>query len=69
MDVVLYTREGCDLSHRIKELLKAKGVHFREYQIVFGVDTSQLPIAVIDGVAIPGNQRATIEQAIGWIGS
>jgi hypothetical protein len=32
------------------------------------IEVKQVPLTVIDGVAIAGLQQAQIEQAIGWIG-
>lgn len=61
MDVTLYTRRDCEVSRRIRELLRDKGVEFDELE-------GEQVVAVVDGVAIPGTRRAQIEQAIGWIG-
>lgn len=61
MKVTLYSQPGSEVSRRIRELLRDKGVEFDELE---GART----VAVVDGVAIPGTRRAQIEQAIGWIG-
>jgi glutaredoxin len=61
MAVTLYSRPGCELSQRIRELLREKGVEFDELE-------GERTVAVVDGVAIPGTRRAQIEQAIGWVG-
>jgi len=61
MEVTLYCRSGSEVSRRIRELLREKGVEFDELE-------GERTVAVIDGVAIPGTRRAQIEQAIGWIG-
>jgi hypothetical protein len=61
MEVTLYSRPGCELSQRIRELLRDRGVEFDELE-------GEEAVAVIDGVAIPGARRAQIEQAIGWVG-
>jgi hypothetical protein len=61
MEVTLYSRPGSDLSRRIRELLREKGVEFDELE-------GEKTFAVVDGVAIAGTRRAQIEQAIGWIG-
>lgn len=79
MEVVVYTRPGDEDSLRIKELLSDKGVAFEEHICADGkldgkelrsldIAVSQLPMTVVDGVAIPGMNRARIEQAIGWVG-
>ena len=78
MEVVFYSRSGCELSSRIRDLLEAKGVAFREHECVDGhsetddvactVTITRLPMAVVDGVAIPRNRRADIGKAIGWLG-
>jgi len=61
MEVTLYSRPGSEVSQRIRELLREKGVEFDELD-------GERTVAVVDGVAIPGTRRAQIEQAIGWIG-
>ena len=61
MNVTLYTRPGCEVSQRIRELLRENGVDFDELD-------GEEAVAVIDGVAILGTRRAQIEQAIGWVG-
>jgi hypothetical protein len=61
MEVTLYSRPGSEVSRRIRELLREKGVEFDERE-------GERTVAVVDGVAIPGTRRAQIEQAIGWIG-
>jgi hypothetical protein len=61
MEVTLYIRRDCEVSRRIGELLREKGVEFDELE-------GEQVVAVVDGVAIPGTRRAQIEQAIGWIG-
>ena len=61
MEVTLYSRPGSEVSRRIRELLREKGVEFDELK-------GERTVAVVDGVAIPGTRRAQIEQAIGWIG-
>ena len=61
MEVTLYSRTGSEVSRRIRELLREKGVEFDELK-------GERTVAVVDGVAIPGTRRAQIEQAIGWIG-
>ena len=78
MQVVVYTRAGDKNSQRVKELLEDKRVAFEEE--VFGegrrngdlkrmgIEVGELPLTVVDGVAIRGMDRARIEQAIGWIG-
>lgn len=70
MDVVVYTQPGDENSRRIKELLSNIGVTFEEQVCADGkVDgRTQVPLTVVDGVAIPGMNRARIEQAIGWVG-
>ena len=79
MDVIVYTRPDCESSRRIKEILADRGVDFQEHVCADGkldgkdlrtldIDVKDVPLTVIDGVAIAGLQRAQIEQAIGWIG-
>jgi glutaredoxin len=79
MDVIVYTRPDCESSRRIKELLADRGVDFKEHVCADGttdlkelrgldLGVKDVPVTVIDGVPIPGMQRAEIEQAIGWIG-
>lgn len=79
MEVVVYTRPGDEDSRRIKELLADVGVAFEEHICADGklnskqmrsldIGVSQVPLTVVDGVAIPGMNRARIEQAIGWVG-
>jgi glutaredoxin len=78
MEVIVYTRPDCENSRRIKEILSDRGVDFKEQCYAEGaepnnlgtlnVDTTTMPVTVIDGVPIAGLQRAEIEQAIGWIG-
>jgi glutaredoxin len=79
MEVVVYTRPGDEDSRRIKELLSDKGVEFEEHVCADGkldgkelrsldIAVSQVPLTVVDGVVIPGMNRAGIEQAIGWVG-
>ena len=79
MEVVVYTRPGCESSRRIKEILADRGVEFQEHVCADGkvdgkdlrnldIDVQDVPLTVIDGVPIAGLQRAQIEQAIGWIG-
>jgi glutaredoxin len=81
MEVIVYTKPGDEHSRRIKELLAEKGVTFQEHVCSNGkvdsqshlqeldIEVSQVPLTVVDGVAIPGMNRAKIEQAIGWVGS
>ncbi len=80
MEVVIYTRPDDEHSRRIKDLLEEKGVAFQEHVCADGavdssalraldIAVSQIPLTVVDGVAIPGMNRARIEQAIGWVGS
>lgn len=61
MEVTLYSQPGSEVSRRIRELFREKGVEFDELE-------GERTVAVVDGVAIPGTRRAQIEQAIGWIG-
>jgi hypothetical protein len=61
MEVTLYSRPGCEVGQRIRELLREKSVEFDELE-------GESTVAIVDGVAIPGTQRAQIEQAIGWAG-
>jgi len=78
MEVVLYTREACELSSRIRDLLQSKGIAYREQvcsgglpeanYLAMAVTISRVPIVVIDGKAIPANRRAEIEIAVGLIG-
>lgn len=79
MEVIVYTRPDCDKSRRIKELLVDHGVEFQEHVCADGkldgrdlrgleITEPQVPLTVVDGVAIPGMNRSRIEQAIGWIG-
>ncbi len=79
MEVIVYTRPGCENSRRIKEILTDKGVEYQEHVCADGkldgrdlrhldIDVQQVPLTVVDGVAIPGMNRARIEQAIGWVG-
>lgn len=79
MEVVVYTRPGDEDSRRIKELLSDKGVDFEEHVCADGkldgkelrrldIAVSSVPLTVVDGVVIPGMNRARIEQAIGWVG-
>ena len=79
MDVVVYTQPGNEDSRRIKELLSDIGVAFEERVCADGkvdskalrrldIAVSQVPLTVVDGVAIQGMNRARIEQAIGWVG-
>jgi glutaredoxin len=82
LDVIVYTKPGCENSQRIKTLLYEKGVAFREHVCADGqVSTdackadgislqgaAQAPVTIVDGVVIEGMDRAQIEQAIGWIG-
>lgn len=79
MEVIVYTKPGCEQSRRIKELLEEKGVSFQEHVCSDGkvgnqlreldIEVSQVPLTVVDGVSIPGMNRPKIEQAIGWVGS
>jgi glutaredoxin len=79
MEVIVYTRPGCENSRRIKEILSDRGVEFQEHSCADGktdgaeahqhdFNPEDVPVTVIDGVQIAGLQRAEIEQAIGWIG-
>lgn len=81
MDVIVYTKQGCENSRRIKELLAEKGVAFHEHLLADqrpdGCDgkvdprwlqSAEAPVTVVDGVVIEGMNRAQIEQAIGWVG-
>ncbi len=79
MEVVVYTRPGDEDSRRIKELLSDIGVAFEEHICADGkldrkelrsldIGATQVPLTVVDGVAIQGMNRARIEQAIGWVG-
>ncbi|MDQ6883178.1 MAG: glutaredoxin family protein [Candidatus Dormibacteraeota bacterium] len=79
MEVIVYTKPGCDSSRRIKEILEDRGVEFQEHVCADGKldgrelkgvtgDARNVPFTVIDGVAISGMNRAQIEQAIGWVG-
>jgi len=79
MEVIVYTKPGCDSSRRIKEILEDRGVDFQEHvcadgkvlrKDLYGLDLSaeSVPLTVIDGVPISGMDRSQIEQAIGWIG-
>ncbi len=79
MNVVVYTQPGDENSKRIKDLLSGIGVDFEEHVCADGkvdgkelrsldIAVSQVPLTVVDGVAIPGMNRARIEQAVGWVG-
>jgi glutaredoxin len=79
MEVIVYTRPDCENSRRIKEILENRGVAFQEHVCADGkldgkdlrnldIEVRQVPLTVVDGVAIAGLQQAKIEQAIGWIG-
>ena len=79
MEVVVYTKPGCDNSRRIKEILEDRGVDFQEHVCADGkiegndlkrlqLEAENVPLTVIDGVPISGMDRAQIEQAIGWVG-
>jgi len=79
MEVIVYTKPGCDSSRRIKEILEDRGVDFQEHICADGkierkdpggldVAGESVPLTVIDGVPISGMNRAQIEQAIGWVG-
>jgi glutaredoxin len=79
MEVIVYTRPDCESSRRIKEILSDRGVTFQEHVCADGkldgndlrnldIEVRDVPLTVIDGVAIAGLQQAQIEQAIGWIG-
>ena len=79
MEVIVYTKPGCDSSRRIKEILEDRGVAFQEHICADGkvdgrdlrgmdIEASSVPLTVIDGVPISGMNRSQIEQAIGWIG-
>ena len=79
MEVVVYTRPDCESSRQIKEILENRGVAFQEHVCADGkldgkdlrnldIEVREVPLTVIDGVAIAGLQQAKIEQAIGWIG-
>ncbi|MDQ6710758.1 MAG: hypothetical protein M3Z11_09420 [Candidatus Dormibacteraeota bacterium] len=79
MEVIVYTKPGCDNSRRIKEILEDRGVEFQEHVCADGKldgrelrevkgEARNVPLTVIDGVAIAGMNRAQIEQAIGWVG-
>lgn len=79
MEVIVYTKPGCDSSRRIKEILEDRGVEFQEHvcadgkvirKDIYGLDVAaeSVPLTVIDGVPISGMNRSQIEQAIGWIG-
>ncbi len=79
MEVIVYTKPGCDNSRRIKEILEDRGVEFQEHVCADGKldgrelrevkgEARNVPLTVIDGVPIAGMNRAQIEQAIGWVG-
>jgi glutaredoxin len=79
MEVIVYTKPGCDNSRRIKEILEDRGVAYQEHVCADGkIESNDLrgldlreesvPLTVIDGVPISGMDRAQIEQAIGWVG-
>src|SRR6202171_6653880 len=79
MEVIVYTRPGCESSRRIKEILDDRGVAFQEHVCADGkldgkdlrtldIEVKQVPLTVIDGVPIAGLQQGQIEQAIGWVG-
>ncbi|GAC1483352.1 MAG: hypothetical protein PVSMB9_09170 [Candidatus Dormibacteria bacterium] len=79
MEVIVYTKPGCDSSRRIKEILEDRGVEFQEHVCADGkvdgrdlrgmdIEAGNVPLTVIDGVPISGMNRSQIEQAIGWIG-
>jgi hypothetical protein len=79
MEVVVYTRPDDENSRRIKELLGDLGVDFKEHVCADGkvdgrdlrplnLQVAQVPLTVVDGVPIPGMNRAGIEQAVGWVG-
>ncbi len=79
MEVIVYTKPGCDSSRRIKEILEDRGVAFQEHICADGkieandlrdldLTAESVPLTVIDGVPISGMNRAQIEQAIGWVG-
>ena len=79
MEVIVYTRPDCESSRRIKEILADRGVDFQEHVCADGkldgtdlrkldIDVEDVPVTVVDGIAIAGLQQAKIEQAIGWIG-
>ena len=79
MEVIVYTRPDCESSRQIKEILENRGVAFQEHVCADGkldgkdlrnldIEVREVPLTVIDGVAIVGLQQSKIEQAIGWIG-
>ena len=79
MEVIVYTRPDCESSRQVKEILENRGVAFQEHVCADGkldgkdlrnldIEVREVPLTVIDGVAIAGLQQAKIEQAIGWIG-
>lgn len=79
MEVIVYTKPGCESSRRIKEILDDRGVEFQEHVCADGkleskdlrsldLEAGSVPLTVIDGIPIAGMNRAEIEQAIGWVG-
>jgi glutaredoxin len=79
VEVIVYTKPGCESSLRIKEILEDRGVEFQEHVCADGkleskdlrsleLESGSAPLTVIDGIAIAGMNRAEIEQAIGWVG-
>src|SRR5207237_10647058 len=79
IEVIAYNRPDCESSRQIKEILENRGVAFQEHVCAdvkldgkdlrnLDIEVREVPLTVIDGVAIAGLQQAKIEQAIGWIG-
>ena len=79
MEVIVYSRPNDESSRRVKELLADRGVEYQEHVWADGkldgndlrpldIQVNEIPLAVVDGVAISGLDRARIEQAIGWVG-
>jgi hypothetical protein len=79
MEVIVYSRPNDESSRRVKELLADRGVEYQEHVCADGkldgkdlrildIQVNEVPLAVVDGVAISGLDRARIEQAIGWVG-
>ncbi len=75
MDVIIYCRPGCERGATIKELLKEKGVAFREEPVANGYLRGRAPagycgepVTVINGERVAGLDRVRIEQLIDWHG-
>jgi len=75
MDVIIYCLPGSERAATIKELLKEKGVAFREEPVANGYLRGRVPggydsepVTVIDGERVAGLDRVRIEQLIGWHG-